>query len=266
VSSSGYYEWLSRKESLRGKENRVLTVKIRALFNESDSTYGAIRIHRELKKQGVQCSRNRVARIMRKEGLVSVHKKKFRPCTTNSKHRLPVAPNVIKQDFSATKPNQKWGGDISYIPTAEGFLYLAIVLDFFSRKVVGRAAGDSLQSSLCCEALTMALLRRRPPAKLIHHSDRGVQYACAAYTSLLKQHKFTQSMSRTGNCYDNAMVESFFHTLKVERVNRRNYQTKREALDDIINYIENWYNKKRTHSALDYLSPTQYEAQYKFAA
>ena len=266
VSSSGYYEWLSRKESARSRENRALTVQIRALFEESDSTYGAIRIRRELKKQGAKCGKNRVARIMRKESLVSVHRKKFHPCTTNSKHRLPVAPNIVSQDFSASAPNEKWGGDISYIPTGEGFLYLAVILDFFSRRVVGRAAGDSLESSLCCNALNMALLRRNPPSKLIHHSDRGVQYASAAYTKILRENNFTQSMSRTGNCYDNAMVESFFHTLKVERVNRRNYQTKKKALDDITDYIENWYNKKRSHSSLDYVSPTEYENQYQLAA
>jgi len=203
---------------------------------------------------------------MREANLASVHKQKFRPCTTNSKHRLPVAPNVISQDFSTSAPNEKWGGDISYIPTAEGFLYLAIVLDFFSRKVVGRAAGDSLESSLCCDALNMALLRRNPPSELIHHSDRGIQYASAVYTKILQENNFTQSMSRTGNCYDNAMVESFFHTLKVERVNRKNYQTKKEALDDIIDYIENWYNQKRSHSSLDYVSPTEYETQYQLAA
>lgn len=266
VSSSGYYDWLSREEPLRRKANRALGVKVRALFEESDSTYGAIRIHRELKKQGEKCSKNRVARIMRKEKLVSVHKKKFRPCTTNSSHRLPVAANVIDQDFAASKPNEKWGGDITYIPTAEGFLYLAVVLDFFSRKIVGRAAGDSLEATLCCEALNMALLRRNPPDEIIHHSDRGVQYASSQYTQILRDNKFIQSMSRTGNCYDNAMVESFFHSLKVERVKRRNYKTKKEALLDVIEYIENWYNQKRSHSSLDYVSPTEYEAQYLLAA
>jgi putative transposase len=266
VSSSGYYEWLNRKESPRTKENRALTVRVRALFAESDSTYGAIRICRELKKQGVNCSKNRIARIMRHENLVSVHRKKFRPCTTNSKHRLPVAPNVISQDFSASAPNEKWGGDITYIPTAEGFVYLAVILDFFSRKIVGRAIGDSLHATLCCDALKMALLRRQPPKNLVHHSDRGVQYASAAYTKIIHENNFTQSMSRTGNCYDNAMVESFFHSLKVERVNRRNYQTKKEALIDITDYIENWYNQKRSHSSLDYVSPTEYESQYQLAA
>ena len=266
VSSSGYYDWLGRRESSRARENRALTVEIRALFEESDSTYGAIRIYRELKKQGRKCSKNRVARIMRREGLVSVHKRKFRVCTTDSKHSLPVAQNIIDQDFSTLAPNRKWGGDITYVRTDEGFLYFAIVLDFYSRKIVGRAGGDSLHASLCCDALKMALLRRNPPSELIHHSDRGVQYASAEYTDLLTQRKFTQSMSRKGNCYDNAMVESFFHTLKVERVNRKHYATRQEALDDITDFIENFYNIKRSHSSLDYVSPTEYETQYKLAA
>lgn len=266
VSSSAYYDWLKGGDSNRTKANRAFTVRIKAIFEESDSTYGAIRIERELRKQGIYCSKNRVARIMRKEGLVSVHRKKFRVCTTNSKHNLKVADNIIEQDFEATSPNQKWGCDITYVKTREGFLYLAIVLDLYARKVVGWAMGDSLHAVLCCDALKMALLRRNPPEKLIHHSDRGVQYACSEYTALLRQRKFTQSMSRTGNCYDNAMVESFFHTLKVERVNRKNYANRLEAKNCIIDYVENFYNYKRSHSSLDYVSPTEYEDQYKLAA
>ena len=266
MSSSGYYSWLRRGESQRLWSNRVLGVEIRSIFSETDGTYGAIRTHRELRKNGIICGKNRVARIMQAEKLVSIHKKKFKPCTTDSKHLLPVAPNVIEQDFTADQPNTKWGGDITYIPTQEGFLYLAIILDFFSRKVIGRAAGDHLRAELCCEALKMALLRRRSPKNIVHHSDRGAQYASDKYSLILKQNNFIQSMSRAGNCYDNAMVESFFHTLKVERVNRRNYRTKKEALDDVIDFIENFYNTKRSHSSLDYVSPDEYELLHKLAA
>lgn len=197
---------------------------------------------------------------------LSSQAKEYRPCTTDSKHRLPVAENVLAQDFSTSAPNEKWGGDITYVSTAEGFLYFAVILDFFSRKVVGRAGGDSLHSRLCCDALKMALLRRRPPSEIIHHSDRAVQYASAEYTQLVRENAFTQSMSRKGNCYDNAMVESFFHTLKVELVNRKRYATRQEALDDITDYIENFYNVRRIHSSLDYCSPNEYQTQCRIAA
>ena len=266
VSRSCYYEWLTGKESQRTKENRVLSVKIKATYNESQQTYGAIRVHKELQDDGIKCSRNRVARIMRKENIQSVHRTKFKVCTTNSKHTLPVADNVINQNFTATAPNQKWGADITYIKTGEGFIYLAIVLDFFSRKIVGWAVSDSLHSDLCCNALKRALTRRNPPQELIHHSDRGVQYASSDYRQILINSKFSQSMSRKGNCYDNAMVESFMHTLKVERVNRRNYLNKLSARLDLADFIENFYNHKRKHSSIDYLSPVLYEAMLRKVA
>lgn len=266
VSRSGYYEWQGREESKRTKENRALSVEICSIHKESRKSYGAIRVHKELEFRGKKCSKNRVARLMKEEELKSVHRRKFRVCTTDSKHNLPVAQNVLEQDFSATRPNEKWGCDITYIPTEEGWLYLAVVLDFFSRKIVGWATSDSPNASLCCQALKMALIRRNLPSELIHHSDRGVQYASSEYCSLLKERHFTQSMSRKGNCYDNAMVESFMHTLKVECTHQTKYFSRQQARIDLINYIENFYNSTRRHSALDYLSPLLYEANLKLVA
>lgn len=266
ISRSGYYECLNRGESVRQKANRTLLVSITAAYHESRQTYGAIRIHRELKDQGIACSKNRVARLMRKGRIVSVHREKYRPQTTQSNHSLNVAENIVDQNFQATGVNQKWGGDISYVPTDEGWLYLSVLLDFHSRKVVGSATGDSLQAQLCCRALKQACALRQPPAELVHHSDRGVQYASQEYRGLLRQHRFTQSMSRKGNCYDNAMVESFFHTLKVELTHRKRYRTREEARKEIENYIHCFYNTRRRHSSLDYRSPNEYENINQLAA
>jgi len=256
ISRSGYYARLKRPESKRSRENRRLLVAIRSSFATSDKTYGAVRIHEDLLDEGHVCGKNRVARLMQIDGLKSVHRLKFKPQTTDSNHTHAIAPNVIHQDFTAKAPNQKWGCDLTYIPTAEGFLYVAIVMDFYSRKIVGWAASHSLAADVCCDALKMACLRRNPPQELIHHSDRGVQYASDQYRALLQSHQLTQSMSRRGNCYDNAMVESFFHTMKVERCNHRRYQTRAEAIADIQDYIDRFYNNQRRHSALDYMCPT----------
>lgn len=266
VSRSGYYEWLVRGESQRSKANRRLLTLIKVSHNESDQTYGAIRIHRDLSKQEQVCSKNRVARLMKANGIKSVHKAKYKPQTTQSNHNHPIAPNIVNQDFGVTGPNQKWGCDISYIATQEGWLYLATVMDFYSRKIIGFEMGPQLHAELCCHALEKACLLRRPPAELIHHTDQGVQYASLPYRAILKRHHFIQSMSRKGNCYDNAMVESFFHTLKVERVHRRTYKTREEAKRDIENYIINFYNNKRLHSSLDYMSPVEFENINKLAA
>ena len=266
ISRSGYYEWLRREESNVKSENNALKVKVREVFEQSRRTYGSIRITKKLEQMGAVVNRSLVARIMQREGIKSVHKRKFKPCTTDSKHALPIAENVLEQDFSATAPNQKWGCDISYIPTDEGFLYLAVVLDFFSRKVVGYSLDENMTAELCCEALRKALILRQPPAQLIHHSDRGSQYASFKYHTLIKQNQFNQSMSRKGNCYDNAVVESFFHTLKVECVNRQVYKSKQQAKESIIDYINCFYNSERLHSTLDYMSPVDFELQYKIAA
>lgn len=266
VSRSGYYEWVNREESKRDKSNNALIVQIKSIHSESRKTYGSIRIKKELASNGKKVSKNRIARLMQKEGIKSVHRAKFKPSTTDSKHNLAVASNVIHQDFTTTGPNEKWGCDITYIPTKEGWLYLAIVLDFYSRRVVGWAFDDSLHAELCCDALEMALLRRNSPEELIHHSDRGVQYASNKYCQLLKENKFIQSMSRKGNCYDNAMTESWFHTYKVECVQQVQYQTRAQARLSGIDYIENFYNTKRRHSSLDYLSPIDYENNYRLRA
>lgn len=266
ISRSGYYARMNRSESDRSRIDRRLLVLIRASFEGSGKTYGAIRVHQDLRDEGCGCGKNRVARLMHENGLKSVHRFKYRPQTTDSAHAQAISPNVICQDFTAKYPNQKWGCDLTYLPTDEGWLYVAIVLDFYSRKIVGWATGLSLEATLCCDALNMACLRRNPPQELIHHSDRGVQYASDQYRALLQSYQLTQSMSRKGNCYDNAMVESFFHTMKVERTNRKRYRTRAEAMADIQDYIERFYNNQRRHSALDYMCPTQYERAHPVAA
>ena len=266
VSRSGYYEWLVRPESRRARTNRSLLVLIKSSFQESRRTYGAVRIHCDLLDWGERCGKNRVARLMQKNDLKSIYRKKYRPQTTQSDHRLTVVENIVNQDFSTTHPNQKWGADISYIPTAEGWLYVAVVLDFYSRKVIGMATGNSLHTDLCCRALRQACLFREPPAEIIHHSDRGVQYAGEEYRALLERYHFQQSMSRKGNCYDNAMVESFFGTLKIECTHQNHYKTREEARQDIENYIYTFYNLKRRHSSLDYRSPNDYEFINRLAA
>lgn len=266
VSRSAYYDWLKQGESSRDRSNRKLLVLIKASHEESRQSYGAIRVCRDLNKKGFSCGKNRVARLMRQSGIKSIHRGKFKPQTTQSRHAYPVASNIVNQEFAVTGENQKWGGDITYIPTAEGWLYLAIVMDFYSRKIVGYDLGPSLHAELCCRALEQACLLRQPPRELVHHSDRGVQYASLHYRQILERQGFVQSMSRKGNCYDNAMVESFFHTLKVELVHRMKYQTRDEAKRNIENYIAVFYNNKRLHSSLGYLSPVEFESINKSAA
>jgi transposase InsO family protein len=261
ISRAGYYEWANRKESPRAIANCKLTTEIRAVFEKSDSTYGSPRIADRLRKQGLPCSKSRAARLMRKAGLRSVHRHKLRVITTDSRHAEPVAENLVAQDFSASAVGEKVGCDITYVPTDEGWLYLAVVLDFFSRKVLGFAFSDSLESGLVCEALIKAVGNHRLPSKLIHHSDRGVQYAGSRYRALIKSLGMTQSMSRRGNCYDNAITESFFHSLKVERIHRRRYRTRKIAAVDIASYIDNWYNTERLHSSLGMTSPVEFIAQ-----
>lgn len=260
VSRSGYYGWLKREEGPRAQSNRRLLVLIKASHEGSRQTYGAIRICHDLRQQGHPCGKNRVARLMRRAGLKSVHRARYRPQTTQSGHGYPLADNIVGQDFSVTGENQKWGCDITYISTGEGWLYLAIVMDFYSRKIVGFHMGPSLHAELCCQALEKACLIRQPPSELVHHSDRGVQYASTSYRKIIEENGFIQSMSRKGNCYDNAMVESFFHTLKVELVHRMRYQTRLEATKSVENYISVFYNNKRLHSSLGYISPVRFES------
>jgi putative transposase len=264
VSSAGFYAWRVRPQSNRSKTNRRLLVDIRAFHERSDRTYGSPRITRDLREVGHPCSENRVARVMRENAVRAKTVKKWR-ATTNSSHKLPVAANTLDRQFTVTAPNRVWAGDISYLWTEEGWLYLAVVLDLYSRAVIGWAMGSRLTADLAQDALTMALWRRKPANGLLHHSDRGVQYAAVDYQRLLGEHGINCSMSRKGNCWDNACVESFFRTLKVERVYHRRYQTRDEARQDVFRWIEVFYNRQRRHSTLGYRSPAEFEAMKKVA-
>ena len=264
VSRSGYYAWRGRRPSRRARANQRLLVEVKAIHaKKNHDTYGSPRVHRELQKRGRVCGRHRVARLMRKHGIRAKQVRRFRPVTTDSKHALPVAPNRLDRDFSATGPDQRWAADITYIRTGEGWLYLAVILDLFSRLVVGWAVGDSLCRHLPLRALQMALGRRRPRPGMLHHSDRGSQYASGDYQDLLAQHGLVCSMSRKGDCYDNAVVESFFDSLKVERVYHQDYRTRREATADLFEYIEIFYNRQRLHSYLGHVSPAEFERTYR---
>jgi len=266
ISVSGYYRWRSRKQrrvaTPRQLENQRLGQAIRTIHAARYATYGSPRIHAQLRAEGYRCSKQRVERLMRQAGLRGKCKRRSRPVTTQSRHSLPVAENLLNQEFAAQQPNAKWTGDITYIPTAQGWLYLAVILDLFSRKVVGWAMDTTMTADLVQRALSAALITRRPAAGLLHHSDRGSQYASQPYQTLLKQQRIQVSMSRTGNCYDNAVTESFFATLKVERVHEQRYASPTEAKRDIFQYIEGFYNRCRLHSALGYLSPDQFERRF----
>ena len=216
-------------------------------------------MHQELLAQDVRCSKNTVAKLMRKAGLRSKMQRRFRVRTTDSRHAHPIAPNRLNRQFQQARPNQAWAADITYIPTAEGWLYLAVVIDLCSRKVVGWATSDSLAADLTCQALREALRERKPSGELVHHSDRGVQYACDDYQRLLAS--LTRSMSRKGNCYDNAVLESFFGKLKTELVHHERYPTRAAARQSLFEYIEVFYNRRRLHSSLDYVSPHDYEQE-----
>jgi len=259
VSRSGYYAWRKRPVSPRKMANDKLLGQIKEVYQKSRQTYGSPRIHAELVGQGTKCGRNRVARLMRLHNIRAKQKRTFKVKTTDSHHDQPVAPNRLEQDFQAQQPNQKWLTDITYVPTAEGWLYLAVVLDLYSRRIVGWAMSDSLERQLVIDALQMALLARRPGPGLIHHSDRGSQYASQEYQTLLTNHQLRCSMSRAGNCYDNAPAESFFGTLKTELIHHRRYETRAEARTDIFEFIELFYNRYRRHSALAYQSPMMFE-------
>lgn len=266
VAVSGYYRWRQGRRSRRQQADEQLTQTIRRLHAESHQRYGSPRIHAELRAQGIRCSAKRVARLMRQQGLQGKCKWRRRVCTTDSKHTLPVARNVLSQEFTAEQPNAKWVADITYIPTAEGWLYLAGILDIFSRKVVGWAMGDTMTTELVARALIAAVQTRRPQPGLLHHSDRGSQYASHDYQAQLRAAQIQVSMSRTGNCYDNALMESFWATLKVELTDDKTYASHTAAKQDIFQYIEGFYNQRRRHSALGYLSPTEFERRYSAGA
>jgi len=265
VSRSGYYAWRKRPESNRSRENRKLAVQIKVIhMDKHKRVYGSPRIHEELNDNGLSCSPNRVARVMKKEGIRAIVPRKFK-ATTNSKHNFPVAPNLLKQDFNVKEPNKVWLADITYIRTSEGWLYLASVMDLGSRRIKGWAMSNRMTQELALDALNMAIGNHPETTGIIHHSDRGIQYACNAYQKLLKDNGFIGSMSRKGNCWDNAPMESFYHTLKTECVYRYKYHTRKEAKASIFDYIEIFYNRQRRHSALQYMNPCQYEV-FKMAA
>lgn len=258
VSRSGYYAWRKRKPSARVLANQQLLAAIRVVYAASRQVYGYRRVYKALVAKQVACSRNRVARLMRQAGLRAKRYRRYR-VTTQSRHQRPIAPNHLARRFTAPAPNQKWVSDITYVRTHQGWLYLAVVLDLFSRYVVGWAMESYLNDHLTIKALQMALSRRRPPAGLLHHSDRGSQYASRDYRALLLDHQALASMSRTGNVYDNAPMESFFATLKTELIHHRTYPSRQQAKADIFEYIEVFYNRQRLHSTLNYQSPADYE-------
>lgn len=264
VSRSGYYTWRSRPPSRRELSDRRLVVEIKAIHKkENHDTYGSPRIHEELAKTGTPCGRHRVARLMKQQGIRAKQARKFRPVTTDSKHDMPVAENLLDRQFTVDHPDTVWVGDITYIRTRQGWLYLAVVLDLFSRMVVGWAVGRDLSRHLPLRALQMALGRRNVSPGALFHSDRGSQYASEDYQDLLKAHGMVCSMSRKGECYDNAVAESFFHTLKVERVYLEDYQNHREATADLFAYIEIFYNRQRRHSHLGQVSPAAFEKSWE---
>lgn len=259
VSSAGYYAWRARPESPRAVANRDLLPAIRRVHHKSRQTYGSPRIWRVLCEQGRRVGAHRVARLMRQANLQAKTVSKWR-VPTDSAHRLPVAANHLNRQFTVAAPNQVWAGDLTYIWTMEGWLYLAILLDLYSRAVVGWAMGARLTEELTQHALQMALHRRQPKPGLLHHSDRGSQYAATAYQQHLRAAGITGSMSRRGNCWDNACGESFFATLKRELIHHRQYHTREEAKQEIFEYLEVFYNRQRRHSTLGYRSPAEYEA------
>ena len=263
VAPSGFYAWRKRGPSERARSDATLKLRIRSAHHTSKRRYGAPKIYEELSGQGVICGKNRVARLMREEGLWSRRVPRFR-VTTNSGHNYPLAKNRLARCFSLPENpelNRVWAADITYLPTAEGWLYLAVVLDIASRRVIGWSFDRLLVRALPIRALTMALTRRRPLPGVLHHSDRGSQYASVEYQNLLSEHGFISSMSRAGDCWDNAVIESFFATLKTELVGGANWQIRREATHAVVEFIDVWYNRQRRHQTLGYLTPAQYEVE-----
>jgi putative transposase len=261
VSAAGYYAWRGRPERPRKTVNRALLSEIRRLHLAHRGRYGAPRIHAALRGLGHTVSRGRVERLMRREGIRAVTPQRFRACTTDSRHDWPIAPNRLGQKFAAERPNQVWLADITYVPTSEGWLYLAVVLDLFTRKIVGWAMRDHMRAELTIAALTMAIQRQKPAPGLIHHSDRGSQYPAADYRKVLDAAGMIPSMSWKGNCWDNAPMESCFGTIKTELVHQACYPTRDAARHDLFAYIEGYYNRQRLHSAIGYVTPEQAERQ-----
>lgn len=261
ASASGYYDWRRRLTApgTRALQNQALTREIKAIHTQSRQTYGSPRVMMELRKKGARHGRNRIARLMQQEGLCGRQKGRYRLQTTDSNHDEPIAPNRLAEAPKPTAPNQIWVADITYIKVDQDWLYLAAIMDLYSRKIVGWAMSQRIDTPLILQALAMALLHRQPPANLLFHSDRGVQYASGDYRRALAQAGLTASMSRKGNCYDNAAMESFWSTLKMEMVYRRVFLSHHQARNEIFDYIETFYNRQRSHSALNYHSPFDFE-------
>jgi transposase InsO family protein len=260
VSRSSYYDWLHKPKTDREPENETLSRLIKEIFEKTRNTYGSRRIKKELAKKDWYVSRRRIGKLMKKSGLYVKTKKRFK-ATTDSKHNKSVAPNLLNRKFTVAEPDRYYVGDITYVATREGWLYLAVVIDLFSRQVVGWSMDKRMKAKLVNDALLMAVYKRKPDAGLVWHTDRGSQYASDSHRKILAKHQITQSMSRKGNCWDNAVSESFFHSLKTELTHHCQFQTREEARRMIFEYIEVFYNRERIHSANDYLSPVDYEIQ-----
>jgi putative transposase len=263
VSRSGYYEWLNRPISDRSKENKELTKMIKEIFIQNRNIYGTRRIAKKLAENSIFVSRRRIGKLMAVAGLFCKTKRKFR-VTTDSKHNKPISPNLLNRQFDVIRPDTHWVGDITYIPTKKGWLYLATVIDLYSRQIIGWSMSGSMKAKLVNDALTMALWKRKPRKGLIWHSDRGSQYASESHRSILKDHGVIQSMSRKGDCWDNAVAESFFHTLKTELTNHYQFNNQQEAKNVIFEYIEVFYNRIRIHSANNYLAPIEFEKRGRY--
>jgi putative transposase len=261
VSRGGYYSWLHRSPSAHARYDEELGTSIRRSFSESDRTYGARRVRRDLRAWGLPCSIHRVQRLMLAAGLEARRKRRRLPSDQGQRQADAIAQNVLDRAFVATAPNQRWVADFTYLWTDEGWLYVAAVMDLYSRLIVGWSMQSTMTAQLASDAMLMAVWRRRPSAQLLHHSDRGSQYSSDQFQQLLAEHGVVCSMSRSGNCWDNAAMESFFSTLKTERTSRKVYRTRDEARSDVFDYIERFYNVRRRHSTLDYLSPLEYEQQ-----
>ena len=265
VSRGGFYEWLKRPRSRRSQENDKLLIQIRTSFERSDRTYGSPRVWHDLRAWGFACGRHRVARLMLVEGLQARRKRRRLPSDQGERPESSIAPNLLDRRFVATAPNQSWVADFTYIWTAEGWLYFAAVLDLFSRRVVGWSMNDQMTAQLVADALLMALWRRGRPQELMHHSDQGSQYTSEQFQRLLADQGITCSMSRSGNVWDNSAMESFFSTLKTERVSRKVYATREQAKADVFDYVERFYNPYRRHSTIGFVSPVDYEKTAELA-
>jgi len=261
VSRSGYYAWHKRPAATRTRQDQSLALEVAAIHAQSRGRYGSPRVHAELRERGQRIARKRVARLMRAAGLRGRERRRFR-CTTDSKHKMAIKGNLLAQRFAVAAPNTGWVTDITYLWTLEGWLYLAVILDLFSRRVIGWALSERLERGLALDALAMALKQRQPSSGLLHHSDRGSQYASHEYQQLLARYGILSSMSRSGNCWDNAVAESFFATLKLELVYQTRWATRAEARSAVFEYIELFYNRQRRHSALGYLCPSEFEQRH----